>query len=351
MKKIRTFIVDDSAVVRSVLTKILEKDPMIEVIGSAIDPIFAMKKLENETPDVIILDIEMPRMNGLTYLKKIMSENPTPVVICSTLTKQGANETIQAMSYGAIEIIRKPEVGLKDFLTESEENLIRAVKAASVSKVHRIPSPIPKANVVKTTSSSFTPSNLYSTTEKVIAIGSSTGGTIALESILTKLDKTCYGIIIVQHMPEGFTKAFANRLDQICEINVKEAEDGDRVLRGHALLAAGNRHLELKLSGARYHVAVKPGPKVNHHCPSVDIMYRSVAKTAGKNAMGILLTGMGDDGAAGMLEMKKVGAYNIAQDKDSSIVFGMPKAAIDRNAQTVIESLDNIPTSIQKYSQ
>jgi two-component system chemotaxis response regulator CheB len=340
--KIRVLIVDDSAIVRQTLQQVLASDPEIEVIGTAGDPFVAAERLEQELPDVITLDIEMPRMDGLTFLQKIMSQHPIPVVICSSLVGEGTQSTLQALDYGAVDIIAKPKMGTKQFLEESKVILCEAVKAASKVKA-RVPAPRlvePKLNadsiLAKPTGA------MAETTEKVIVIGASTGGTEALRVVLEALPADCPGIVIVQHMPELFTRAFAGRLDSLCAISVKEAESNDTVLRGRALLAPGNHHMLLKRSGARYYVEIKEGPLVCRHRPSVDVLFRSAARYAGKNSVGVILTGMGDDGANGMLEMKQAGAYTIAQDEATSIVFGMPNEAIKRGGVDKILPLGSV---------
>lgn len=348
MKKIKVLLVDDSAVVRQVLTELLKTDPQIEVIGAASDPIFAMEKMQKEWPDVIVLDVEMPRMDGITFLRKIMSERPTPVVICSTLTEKGAETTMQAMSAGAVDIITKPKVALKNFLIDTIAEITRAVKGAAQANVKRLAghvSPMPAVKPKLTADAILSPMSghaMAETTDRVIAIGTSTGGTQALEIVLTALPRVCPGIVIVQHMPEKFTAAFAARLNGLCQIEVREAQHGDRVIPGRALIAPGGRHMLLRRSGAQYIADVVDGPVVNRHRPSVDVLFRSVAKSAGKNAVGIIMTGMGDDGAAGLLEMKNAGAYTVAQDEATCVVFGMPKEAIKRDAAQKVLPLEQI---------
>lgn len=351
-KKIKVLIVDDSAVVRQVLSDMMANQRDIEVIGTAADPIFAAAKMKQEWPDVITLDVEMPRMDGITFLKKIMQGRPTPVVICSSLTEKGAETTMEAMSAGAVAIFTKPQMGVKGFLEQSKADLLEAIREAARSNVAALgrrtfsrPA-APEVSVTVTQGQTA----MSKTTEKIVAIGTSTGGTIALEQILTQLSPGCPGIVIVQHMPEKFTAAFASRLNQLCSIEVKEAEDGDKVRPGLALIAPGGKHMSLVRSGAFYQVQVKAGPAVNRHCPSVDVLFRSVAKCAGRNSVGIILTGMGDDGARGLLEMRESGAMTYAQDEISSVVFGMPKEAIKRDAAMQIISLDQVATVVSSYS-
>jgi len=350
MKKINVLIVDDSAVVRSVLTQLLGKDPAINVIGAAIDPIFAMERMKREWPDVIVLDVEMPRMDGISFLKKIMSERPTPVVICSTLTEKGAETTIQALSAGAVSIVTKPKIGLKNFLEDSSSDIVSAVRTAASVRLKQLAVSYDQLKISpKLKEKALVPSAVIAlarTTERIVAIGTSTGGTQALESVLTVLPRVCPGMVIVQHMPEKFTAAFAARLNSISEVEVREAKNNDRVMPGLALIAPGGRHLQLRRSGAQYFVEVMDGPLVNRHRPSVDVLFRSVAKIAGKNALGIIMTGMGDDGARGLLEMRNAEAHTIAQDASSCVVFGMPKEAIKRGAAEKIVSLSMIPHEI-----
>jgi two-component system chemotaxis response regulator CheB len=350
-KKIRVLIVDDSAVVRQTLEEVLSSDRNIEVMATASDPYIAAEKILHEVPDVITLDIEMPRMDGITFLQKIMAQHPIPVVICSGLTEAGSETAIKALECGAIEIILKPRVGTKAFLEESQVRICDAVKAASQANLKKAVLPsrpvIPKlsADVIlaKPTSKA-----MDKTTEKVVMVGASTGGTEALNMFLQAMPLDAPGIVIVQHMPEYFTRAFATRLNDICQISVKEAENNDTVLRGRALIAPGNHHLLLKRSGARYFVEVREGPLVNRHRPSVDVLFRSAARYAGKNSIGVIMTGMGDDGAKGMLEMKEAGAHTIAQDEDSCVVFGMPKKAIELNAVDRVLALSDIPAAVLK---
>jgi len=344
-KKIRVLIVDDSAVVRQTLSDILSSDPRIEVMSTAGDPFIAAERIRHEIPDVITLDVEMPRMDGITFLHKIMSQHPIPVVMCSSLTEMGSETALKALEYGAVEIIQKPRLGTKLFLEESRLRICDAVKAASQARVRRV-SAAPRVIAPKLTADVIMekPKNqaMMQTTEKVVVVGASTGGTEALRVFLEALPADCPGIVIVQHMPEGFTRAFSQRLDGLCRITVKEAADNDTVVRGRALIAPGNHHLLLKRSGARYYVEIKEGPLVSRHRPSVDVLFRSAARYAGKNAVGVIMTGMGDDGARGMLEMKQAGAVNIAQDEASCVVFGMPNEAIKLGGADYIRPLDAI---------
>ncbi len=349
-KKIKVLIVDDSALVRQTLQNILSSDPRIEVMATASDPFAAAEKLSREVPDVITLDVEMPRMDGITFLQKLMSQHPIPVVICSSLTERGSETTLKALEYGAVEIIEKPRIGTKQFLQESMVRICDAVKAAASARVkriheHRTVAPKLSADVViakpKTNA-------MIETTEKVVVIGASTGGTEALRVLLETLPSDAPAIAVVQHMPEHFTAAFAKRLDGLCRISVKEAQNNDTLIRGRALIAPGNRHMLLKRSGARYFVEIKDGPLVCRHRPSVDVVFRSAARYAGKNCVGVIMTGMGDDGARGMVEMKEAGATTIAQDEKSCVVFGMPQEAIKRSAVDRIVPLESIAGHILK---
>lgn len=353
MQPIKVMIVDDSAVVRQVLSATLAESPDIEVIATASDPVFAMDKMRHVWPDVIVLDVEMPRMDGITFLRKLMAEHPTPVVICSTLTEKGAETTMQALAAGALGIVTKPKMGLKHFLQDASDDLVSAVKAAARANVRRLVPTAPLQPPPKLTADAILPAAAHAmaeTTDRVVAIGTSTGGTQALERVLTALPRVSPGIVIVQHMPEKFTGAFAERLNGMCQIEVREAVTGDRVIPGRALIAPGGRHMLLKRSGAQYHVDVIDGPPVSRHRPSVDVLFRSVAKCAGRNALGIIMTGMGDDGAKGMKEMHDMGARTVAQDEASCVVFGMPKEAIKLGGVTHVTALDHIPREIATYA-
>lgn len=352
MKPIRVMLVDDSATVRQVLSGILSAAPNIQVMGAAADPLFALDKMNRDWPDVVVLDVEMPRMDGITFLKKIMAERPTPVIICSSLTEKGTATAMQALSAGAVSIVTKPRLGLKEFLVESGHEIVSAVRAAALANVRRLtpmPAPPPRHGLDAIPASP--PAAMAETTDKVVAIGASTGGTQALETVLTALPRVCPGIVIVQHMPEKFTAAFAQRLNNLCQIEVREARHLDRVRAGLALVAPGGRHMQLKRSGAQYFVEVLDGPPVNRHKPSVDVLFRSVARHAGHNALGIIMTGMGDDGARGLLNMREAGARTVAQDEASCVVFGMPKEALQIGAAQSTETLENLPRVITDYAR
>jgi len=355
--KITVLVVDDSAVVRQVVTSVLGNEPGIEVMGAAADPIFAMERMKAAWPDVIVLDVEMPRMDGLTFLRKIMAERPTPVVICSSLTQKGAETTIQALAAGAVGIVMKPGIGVRRYLMEdAASELVHAVKAAALANVKKIRPDlaVPAAVAPKHSADVILPSPTHAmsqTTERVVAIGTSTGGTQALESVLRALPRVVPGIVIVQHMPEKFTASFAQRLNGLCEIEVREAKHGDRVMPGVALIAPGGKHMLLRRSGAQYHVDVIDGPVVNRHRPSVDVLFRSVAKCAGKNAVGVIMTGMGDDGARGLKEMRDAGAQTLAQDEATCVVYGMPKEAVKLGAVERSMPLSGIASAILARAQ
>ncbi len=354
---IRALIVDDSATVRQVVGDILSKAPGISVIGAALDPLFALKQMEKEWPDVIILDIEMPRMDGLTFLKKIMAERPTPVVMCSTLTESGSASSIRALNLGAVEVVAKPKMNLKDGLNDSSRILINAVRAASKvnMKLVRSNAAPPLKTPPKLTADAILPSgkpgSQASMGSRIVAIGTSTGGTQALEAVLTRLPRSVPAIAVVQHMPEKFTRAFAERLNSICEVDVKEAENNDVMRPGKVLIAPGGRHLMIQRRGPTLVAHIKEGPPVSRHRPSVDVLFRSVATAVGKQALGIIMTGMGDDGAAGLKEMHDLWAYTLAQNKETSIVFGMPGVAIDRGAVDSVVPLDAIAQQIQDFGR
>ena len=369
-KQIKVMVVDDSAVVRKVMSAVLGRDPEIHVIGTAPDPIFAIEKMRRDWPDVVTLDVEMPRMDGITFLGKLMAERPTPVVICSSLTTAGAETTLQALAAGAVAIITKPGLGVDDFLQDSSDDLIAAVKAAAranMGAVQRVQQARAQQRAQQNDQQRGQQTEqqrghqseqhgqqaaprlaMAQTTERLVAIGTSTGGTVALEALLTELPRVSPGIVIVQHMPEMFTAAFAARLDGLCQIKVQEARDGQRVLPGQALIAPGGKHMQLARSGAQYIVEVRDGPPVNRHKPSVDVLFRSVAKYAGKNAMGVIMTGMGDDGARGLKEMHDAGAHTLAQDEASCVVYGMPKEAVKLGAADRILPLSALAGAIMR---
>lgn len=376
-KKIKVLVVDDSAMVRQTLMAVLESDPHIEVIGVASDPYVAAQKIATQVPDVITLDVEMPRMDGITFLRKLMSQRPIPVVICSSLAQAGSETVMQALESGAVDIITKPAVGVKDFFEEERLRIIDAVRGASVAKLRRLQAAA-KAQLHQHHGSTFAshsrsgtdisrsvapklsadvvlppPSakSMVRTTERVVVIGASTGGTEALRELLENLPADSPGIVVVQHMPEHFTASFAKRLDTLCQVDVKEAVDGDSVLRGRVLIAPGNKHTLLRRSGARYLVEVVGGELVSRHRPSVDVLFRSAATYAGANAMGVIMTGMGDDGARGMQEMHQAGAFTLAQDEASCVVFGMPAEAIKHGGVDKVLPLNQLAAWITKLDQ
>lgn len=355
MKRIKVLVVDDSAVVRQVITGLLQAEPDLEPLGAVSDPLLAIEKMKLAWPDVIVLDIEMPRMDGISFLRKIMAERPTPVVICSSLTENGAQTTIEALAAGAASIITKPQLGLKQFLNDSADDLLSAIRNAAVINVKQLATRNRSVAIpAKLTADAILPPASHRpvaiTTDRVVVIGTSTGGTQALEVVLTALPATAPAIVIVQHMPEKFTEAFAQRLDQLSRISIKEANNNDRVIPGRALIAPGGRHMLLRRSGAHYHVEVSDGPLVNRHRPSVDVLFRSAALSAGPNALGIIMTGMGDDGARGMKEMAQAGAQTLAQDEDSCVVFGMPKEALRHGGVTETIPLEHISAAIMRYA-
>jgi two-component system chemotaxis response regulator CheB len=348
--KIRVLIVDDSASVRQTMTQILSSDPEIEVIAAANDPFAAARYIKDQLPDVITLDVEMPRMDGITFLRKLMSQCPLPVVMCSSLTEEGSETLLQALEAGAVDVILKPRAGVADFLAEQNQRIRDVVKGAARARVRSQAERNRVKPQEKLTADAVLPAPgsraMSRTTEQIVCIGASTGGTEALREVLEALPANSPGIVVVQHMPEHFTRTFAQRLNSLCEVDVKEAEDGDTVMRGHVLIAPGGRHTLLTRQGARYSVSVRDGPLVSRHRPSVDVLFRSAAQCAGSNAVGVILTGMGDDGAQGMLEMHQAGARTIAQDEATSVVFGMPKEAIGRGAVDRIAPLGHVAREI-----
>ena len=337
-QKIKVLVVDDSAIVRKIFNEELSKEADIEVVGTAPDPFIARDKIVKLKPDVVTLDIEMPRMDGLTFLKKLMKYYPLPVIIVSSLTPKGSAMAVEAIEYGAIEVLAKPggAYSVGDMCIHLKEK----IRAASLVNMKRKPLPVSKPQIRANTHS------LKETTQKVIAIGASTGGTEALKVILVDMPENSPGIVIVQHMPANFTTAFAERLNQICKIEVKEAEDGDSVINGRALIAPGNFHMLIRRNGAKYYVNVKDGPLVHHQRPAVDVLFNSVAQYVGNNAVGVILTGMGADGAQGLLAMKGAGASTLVQDEASSIVYGMPKEAVKIGAADKTVSLDRMTQEI-----
>jgi two-component system chemotaxis response regulator CheB len=353
--RIGVMVVDDSAVVRKHLSELLTAAG-IEVIATAQDPLFAWTKMQQRWPDVIVLDVEMPRMDGISFLRRVMHERPTPVVMCSTLTEKGCETTMQALAAGAVGFVTKPRIGLRDFLEDPSNGLVAAVRAAARANLRALPPPAAaRAPVAARPPQPPRPvpaadgaSAMATTTDRVVAIGISTGGVQSIEVVLRGLDRTCPGIVMVQHMPERFTASLAQRLNAAYDMEVMEARDGDRVITGRVLLAPGGRHMRLRRSGAQYVVEVKDGPLINHHKPSVDVLFKSVAQCAGRNALGIVMTGMGDDGARGLKEMHDAGATTAAQDEASSVVFGMPAEAIARGGAQDVLALQDIATWIRR---
>ena len=361
-RKVRVLIIDDSASVRQALVEIINSDPELEVMGTAADPFIAAEKIREEVPDVIFLDIELPRMDGITFLRKIMAQRPIPIVICSSLTSEGSELFMQALEAGAVEVVSKPRMDAAQYLHESRMRICDAARAAAQARLRSgrrqapaIPiEPRLNADAIIPPLHPARQAALRTTmplTDPIVCIGASTGGTDALREVLEKLPADAPAILIVQHMPENFTAAFARRLDTLCAVNVKEAAQGDMVMPGRVLIAPGNRHMILRRSGRNYSVDIADGPHVSRHRPSVDVLFRSAAQQAGSNASGILLTGMGDDGAAGLLEMRNMGSHTVAQDEESCVVFGMPKEAIMRNAAVKVLPLHEIAAEITMNGQ
>lgn len=335
----RVLIVDDSALMRQLLTRIIDSDPMLKVIGTAGDPFAAREQIKALNPDVLTLDIEMPRMDGLTFLEKLMRGHPMPVVMISSLTDKGADITLRALTLGAVDYVPKPKLDIASGTIGQAEEIIAKVKAAAGVKV--------RAVMAHETTAAVLPAGVhFSATHKIVAIGASTGGTEALKDLLSPLPADFPGVVMVQHMPEAFTRPFAQRLDSLCRIRVQEARDGDRILPGHALLAPGGHQMEVVRRGMEYAVRVYRGERVNRHLPSVDVLFSSCARQMGKNAIGVLLTGMGADGAKGMLEMKEATAFTIAQDEATCVVFGMPREAILLGAVDQVLPLGRIPAAL-----
>ncbi len=345
MKKIRVLVIDDSALIRKLLSEVINSEPDMEAIGAAADPLVAREMIRNMNPDVLTLDVEMPKMDGLDFLEKLMRLRPMPVVMVSTLTEKGSDVTFRALELGAVDFIAKPKIdiatGLKQYGSEIA-NKIRIAMAARLKKI--VPSVVTSSKTADVVLPSV--ANHVASTEKLIIVGASTGGTEAIKDFLVQLPPDSPGILITQHMPEAFTKSFANRLNNLCRVSVVEARGGERILPGHAFVAPGHSHLLLKRSGANYMTELNQGELVSRHRPSVDVLFRSAANCAGKNAIGVILTGMGKDGAAGMLEMHKAGAYNFAQDEASCVVFGMPKEAIAAGGVDEVVPLRDMARSV-----
>jgi two-component system chemotaxis response regulator CheB len=346
---IKVYVVDDSAVVRQTLLHLLQGDPEIQLIGSAPNPLIAGPAIQKNRPDVLLLDIEMPGMDGLTFLRQIMDSSPIPTVICSTLTTDGSKAALEALAAGAVAVVAKPRLGLKQFLEESRLELVRALKSAAQSRPRAAARPA-MAGPSRTARPVIAGLHALSV-NKPVAIGSSTGGTQALESVLTELPADGPGIAIVQHMPERFTAMYASRLDGICAMNIREARSGDRIERGVVLIAPGGKHMQVRKQGGQYFAEVLAGPPVNRHCPSVDVLFKSMAECAGPDALGIIMTGMGDDGARGLLAMHQAGARTVAQDEASCVVFGMPREAIKLGAADEVLPLDRMAGEILKFDR
>jgi two-component system chemotaxis response regulator CheB len=344
MRRIRVLIVDDSALVRNLLTEIVNREPDMEAVGAAPDPLAAREMIRALNPDVLTLDVEMPKMDGLDFLERLMRLRPMPVVMVSTLTERGAEVTMRALELGAVDFVAKPRIGIASGMQELARDITDRIRAAAQAKLHRrTGAPPAPGGTVKARPASYS----RVSTEKLIAIGASTGGTEAIREVLTRLPADSPAVLITQHMPPGFTRSFAQRLDALSRITVSEAEDGERVLPGHAYVAPGGRHMRLARSGSNYVVALDDGEPVNRHRPSVEVLFRSVAVNAGPNALGVMLTGMGKDGAAAMLEMKRAGAFTIAQDEASCVVFGMPREAIALGAVDEVLPVTRIAERLQ----
>ena len=346
--KTKVLIVDDSALIRSVMNEIIRKQPDMEVVGVAPDPIVARELIKQTNPDVLTLDVEMPRMDGLDFLEKLMRLRPMPVVMVSSLTERGSEITLRALELGAVDFVTKPKLSIQNGMLEYAELITDKIRAAAKARV--------KARTVAQSDPNRIPGeglplirNPLTSSEKLIIIGASTGGTEAIKEFLMQMPSDCPGILITQHMPEGFTRSFAKRLDSLCKITVREAEGGERVLPGHAFIAPGHSHLQLVRSGANYMTQLDQGPPVNRHRPSVDVLFDSAARFAGKNAVGVILTGMGKDGAQGMLTMKSAGAHNFAQDEASCVVFGMPREAIAVGAAHEVGALTALPGMVLNH--
>lgn len=342
---IKVLIVDDSALIRSLLTDIIDSQSDMEVVGTAPDPLVARERIKALNPDVLTLDVEMPRMDGLVFLEKLMRLRPMPVLMVSSLTEKSSFLTLRALELGAVDFVTKPKIDISRGMQEYAQEITEKIRTAAKARIRQPPPNVHLSVKRKNTADVVLPvtHRTFSSTEKVIAIGASTGGTEALKTFLAAMPHDAPGILITQHMPEAFTRTFAQRLNNLCRLSVKEAEHGERVLPGHAYIAPGNRHILLARSGANYVIELSDGPPVSRHRPSVDVLFRSAANCAGKNAVGIIMTGMGDDGAAGMLEMREAGGYTFAQDEKSCVVFGMPKEAIARGGVDEVLPLCEMP--------
>ncbi|MBJ7313861.1 chemotaxis response regulator protein-glutamate methylesterase [Rugamonas sp. CCM 8940] len=344
--KIKVLIVDDSALIRSVMTEIISSQPDMEVVGVAPDPLVARELIKQTNPDVLTLDVEMPKMDGLDFLEKLMRLRPMPVVMVSSLTERGSEITMRALELGAVDFVTKPKISIQTGMREYTELIADKIRAASKARIRARTLPQPGDAAAGQLPQLRNP---LTSSEKLIIIGASTGGTEAIREFLMQMPSDCPGILITQHMPEGFTRSFAKRLDTLCKISVSEAAGNERVLPGHAYIAPGHSHLTLTRSGANYMTKIDQGEPVNRHRPSVDVLFRSAAQCAGKNAVGVILTGMGKDGALGMLEMKTAGAYNFAQDEASCVVFGMPREAIAVGATHEVGALQALPGMVLGY--
>jgi len=343
MIKTKVLIVDDSALIRSLMTEIINSQPDMQVVAAAPDPLIARELIKQHNPDVLTLDVEMPKMDGLEFLEKLMRLRPMPVVMVSSLTEKGSEVTMRALELGAIDFVTKPKLSIADGMREYTDMITDKIRIAAKARIQTRSAVHNKSVVLPSLG------NRLLSSEKLIIVGASTGGTEAIKSFLMEMPSDCPGILITQHMPAGFTKSFANRLDGLCKISVKEAEGGERILPGHAYIAPGDAHLLLARSGANYITELSDAPPVNRHKPSVDVLFDSAALHAGKNAIGVILTGMGKDGAAGMLRMREAGAYNFSQDEASCVVFGMPKEAIARGGVHEVLPLDELPARVMNY--
>ncbi|MDQ1213507.1 protein-glutamate methylesterase/protein-glutamine glutaminase [Pantoea anthophila] len=339
MRKIKVLCVDDSALIRNIMTSIVNQQPDMEMVATALDPIIARDLIKKHNPDVLTLDVEMPRMDGLDFLERLMRLRPMPVIMISSLTSKGSDITLSALESGAVDFVTKPQMGLQDGMMHYSELIAEKIRTAAKAHIRRSSSPTHRPPIINTP---------LIGSEKIIVIGASTGGTEAIRQVLMPMPASCPGIVIAQHMPPGITRSFAERLDKICQISVKEGEDGERVLPGHAYIAPGGRHMTLYRSGADYHVRLNDAAPVNRHRPSVDMLFESVAEVAGRNAVGALLTGMGHDGAKGMLALLQAGAKTLAQSEETCVVYGMPREAVALNAVSEIVDLDKIAQTILK---